>query len=107
MDKTVSQYLVEIGRKGGKKSRRNLAPETARNMVKVREARPRHYYTSCFWPFDPTYQITMGDISCRKAPTVRYGNDEALSGRYKLLKEEVEVTDVLELVAPLNGLCSH
>ena len=41
-----------------------------------------------------------------KAPTVRYGNDEALSGRYSLLKEEVEVTEVLELVAPLNTLSS-
>jgi hypothetical protein len=39
MDKTISAYLSEIGRKGGKKSRRVLTPEQARAMVKSREAK--------------------------------------------------------------------
>lgn len=33
----VIAYLAEIGRKGGKKSRRKLTPEQARAMVKARE----------------------------------------------------------------------
>ena len=35
----LSRYLAEIGRRGGIKSRRVLEPETARQMVRVREAR--------------------------------------------------------------------
>ena len=33
------KYLSEIGRRGGIRSRRVLAPETARRMVEIREAR--------------------------------------------------------------------
>ena len=33
------QYLAEIGRRGGMKSRRVLDPETARRMVQIRETR--------------------------------------------------------------------
>ena len=36
---SVRKYLAEIGRRGGIKSRRALAPETARRMVAIREAR--------------------------------------------------------------------
>ena len=39
MKSTVKAYLAEIGRRGGRKSRRALDPETARAMVRVREAR--------------------------------------------------------------------
>ena len=39
MQKSVKAYLAEIGRRGGRKSRRALDPETARAMVRVREAR--------------------------------------------------------------------
>ena len=35
----VRKYMAEIGRRGGIKSRRALAPETARRMVAIREAR--------------------------------------------------------------------
>ena len=35
----VREYLVQIGRRGGMKSRRVLEPETARHMVAIREAR--------------------------------------------------------------------
>jgi hypothetical protein len=35
----LSRYMAEIGRRGGMKSRRTLAPETARRMVEIREAR--------------------------------------------------------------------
>lgn len=36
---SVREYLAEIGRRGGIKSRRTLEPETARRMVAIREAR--------------------------------------------------------------------
>ena len=35
----LKQYLAEIGRRGGIRSRRALDPETARRMVRIREAR--------------------------------------------------------------------
>ena len=35
----LSRYMAEIGRRGGLKSRRTLAPDTARRMVEIREAR--------------------------------------------------------------------
>ena len=35
----VRAYLAKIGRRGGIKSRRTLAPEVARRMVEIREAR--------------------------------------------------------------------
>ena len=64
MDPAVRNWLAEIGRRGGKKSRRTLAPETARLMVKVREARRayRRFHTECFWSFDPDYRIGPADI---------------------------------------------
>jgi hypothetical protein len=38
-DQHIKEYLSEIGRKGGKKSRRVLTPEQARAMVAAREKR--------------------------------------------------------------------
>ncbi len=37
MDKSVREYLRKIGAKGGKKSKRTLTPEQARQMVEARE----------------------------------------------------------------------
>lgn len=64
MDAAVRRYLAEIGRRGGRKSRRALPAETARAMVRVREARRayRRYQVSCFWSFDPEKRITASDI---------------------------------------------
>jgi len=39
LDRKTKAYLREIGRRGGRKSRRHLSPEVARNMVRVREAK--------------------------------------------------------------------
>ncbi|HUQ83454.1 MAG TPA: hypothetical protein VM076_20030 [Gemmatimonadaceae bacterium] len=36
---TIREYLAEIGRRGGMRSRRVLEPEAARRMVAIREAR--------------------------------------------------------------------
>jgi len=60
----VSAYLAEIGRKGGRKSRRRLSSEDARNMVRVREARRafREFYSQCFWYMRPDLEITMAAL---------------------------------------------
>ena len=60
----VSAYLAEIGRKGGKKSRRRLSPEDARNMVRVREARRAfgEYHAQCFWYMRSDTKITLADV---------------------------------------------
>lgn len=39
MDKKISDYMSKLGSKGGKKSKRKLTPEQAREMVKIREAK--------------------------------------------------------------------
>ncbi len=65
MDPNIKQYLSQIGSKGGKKSRRRLDSQDARDMVLVREARRafKKYYASCFWSYDPNYKIGIGDVS--------------------------------------------
>jgi hypothetical protein len=64
MDSRVRAYLADIGRKGGRKSRRALTPEQAQRMVRLREARRAYqkFHTSCFWSFDPGYVIQESDI---------------------------------------------
>jgi hypothetical protein len=65
MDPRARKYLADIGRRGGRRSRRSLTPEQARQMVRVREARRayRTFYTSCFWSFDADYRITANDVN--------------------------------------------
>jgi hypothetical protein len=64
MNKTVKEYLADIGRKGGRKSRRTLSPDTARAMVRLREARRafKRFYAQCFWSFRPDYVVREEDI---------------------------------------------
>jgi hypothetical protein len=59
-----TNYLSEIGRKGGKKSRRVLPPAVAKDMVRIREARKlfKKYYARCFWSFNRDYIIQLSDI---------------------------------------------
>jgi len=42
----IKQYLSEIGRKGGQKSRRKLTKSQARAMVKAREAKRKSKSTN-------------------------------------------------------------
>lgn len=64
MDAAVRAYLSEIGRRGGRKSRRRLDPETARDMVRLRDARRayRRFHAQCFWSCDPDYAVTLDDV---------------------------------------------
>jgi len=61
---TIRTYLRDIGRRGGRVSRRTLSAESAREMVKVREARRafRRFHTQCFWSSDPGYIVTLTDV---------------------------------------------
>lgn len=64
MDRRAREYLTDIGRRGGRKSRRSLTPEQARRMVRVREAQRAYkkFHTACFWSFDANYHITAQDV---------------------------------------------
>ena len=79
MDQATRNYLAQIGRKGGKKSRRVLASKEAQDMVRVREARRafKKFSASCFWSFDPTYRVQKSDIPWVAEQLKKNGNQEA------------------------------
>ncbi len=76
---SVRRYLAEIGRRGGLKSRRALDSQTARDMVRVREARRafRRFRTSCFWSYRPDLHITLEDVPWVAEQLMKHGNREA------------------------------
>lgn len=78
MKKQLVNYFSEIGRRGGKKSRRQLSPDAAREMVKLREARRAYkkYHGQCFWSFDPNYKISKEDIPWVAEQLKKNGNRE-------------------------------
>jgi hypothetical protein len=65
MNSLVRKYLAEIGKKGGRKSRRLLTPQAAKKMVRIREAKRafRNFHTQCFWSYDPHYPVGEKDIA--------------------------------------------
>lgn len=79
MDRATRRWLAEIGRRGGRKSRRALDPGTARSMVKVREARRayRRFHAECFWSFDPGYRVAAEDVAWVADQLRRHGGREA------------------------------
>lgn len=79
MDEKTRQYLAQIGRRGGRRSRRRLDPETAREMVRVREARRafREFYATCFWSYRPDLEIGLNDVEWVAETLKRNGNLEA------------------------------
>ena len=64
---------------GGRKSRRALDSETARTMVKVREARRafRRFRTMCFWSYRSDLVIGAGDVPWVAEQLMKCGNREA------------------------------
>lgn len=88
MDVKVKQFLSEIGRKGGKASKRKLDRETARSMVRVREARRayRKYHPRCFWSFDPEYVVTLSDVEWVAEQLRKNGNRDAWELAAKLCR---------------------
>ncbi len=75
MDASVRAYLSRIGRRGGQKSRRQLDAATARDMVRLREARRafRRFHTQCFWSCDPDYAVTLRDIPWVAEQLMKFG----------------------------------
>jgi hypothetical protein len=76
---TVREYLAQIGARGGRKSRRVLHPDTARTMVRVREARRafRRFRTMCFWSHRPDIVVGADDIPWVAEQLMKNGNREA------------------------------
>lgn len=79
MQPDVRRYLAEIGRRGGRKSRRTLDGDTARAMVRVREARRayRRFHAQCFWSYDPAYRVTLGDVGWVAEQLMKHGDRTA------------------------------
>jgi len=75
----ITAYLAEIGRKGGKKSRRRLDSSTARDMVRVREARRafRRYRVQCFWSSPADLVIRLEDVPWVAEQLMKSGDREA------------------------------
>lgn len=83
-----SSYLRQIGRKGGKKSRRTLSPDQARRMVAVREARRafRMHKADCFWSFDPEWHIGLDEVPLVANTLKKTGNRNAFEQARTLLR---------------------
>ena len=79
MNSEMRSYLATIGQRGGKKSRRTLDPETARAMVRVREARRlyKRYHATCFWSYDPNYKVQQSDLSWVAEQLEKHGDRAA------------------------------
>jgi hypothetical protein len=75
----IRTYLAEIGRRGGRKSRRQLDSGTARDMVRVREARRafRRYRVQCFWSSRPDLEIRLEDVPWVAEQLMKYGDRQA------------------------------
>jgi len=79
MNDDVRAFLSTIGRRGGRKSRRSLDPETARAMVRIREARRayRRFHSRCFWSYPPDLQIGADDVDWVARTLMKNGDREA------------------------------
>ena len=86
MDKKIRKYLSRIGKTGGRKSRRTLSSDTAKEMVKIRDARRafKEYSTKCFWAFDSKYTINANDLSWVAEQLRKYGDRHAYEIARKL-----------------------
>jgi hypothetical protein len=84
----VRKYLSAIGRKGGLAGKRALAPEEARAMVKIREARRayRKYHAQCFWSYRPDLRIGAQDIPWVAERLMKQGGQEAWRAGAKLCR---------------------
>lgn len=79
MKNEVRDFLSAIGRKGGVRSRRTLDSSTARQMVRVREARRafRRFRATCFWSYRADLAIGIADVPWVAEQLMKHGNREA------------------------------
>ncbi len=70
---------AEAGRLGGLRSRRELSAESARAMVRIREARKlfRTNYITCFWWARPDLIIRAEDVAWVADGLRKHGGREA------------------------------
>jgi len=75
----IRKYLAEIGRRGGRKSRRVLDRDTARDMVRVREAVRafRRFRDTCFAAHRSDLRIGLNDVGWVARQLRRHGNADA------------------------------
>jgi hypothetical protein len=76
LSKETRAYFAEIGRRGGRMSRRALSPHQAREMVAVRLARSafRKFFSQCFWSSPPDLEITPQNVPWVADQLRRNGN---------------------------------
>jgi hypothetical protein len=79
---TVRRYLAEIGRRGGLKSRRNLDRETARQMVRIREAGRayRRFHAICFANLPAGRPVRQDDVDWIADRLIRHGGEAEAVG---------------------------
>lgn len=79
MNDEIRRYLAEIGRRGGRRSKRSLTSGEAKQMVRVREARRafHEFRARCFWSYDPNYRITATDVAWVASQLMKYGDRTA------------------------------
>lgn len=84
----ISRYLADIGARGGRRSRRTLDAETARAMVRVREARRAYgkFRSLCFWSYHPDLVIGQADVPWVAEQLMAHGNREAWEAGVKLCR---------------------
>jgi hypothetical protein len=79
MKASLKKYLSEIGRHGGRASKRKLTAEDARSMVKIREAGRayRKFHALCFWSYKPDLKISAVDVAWVAEQLKKNGGREA------------------------------
>jgi hypothetical protein len=88
MNPMIRKYMSEIGRRGGRISRRELSREDARRMVRVREARRayRRFHAQCFWSCAPDLEIGAADVEWVGEGLMRHGGRVAWEVAAKLCR---------------------
>ncbi len=88
LDPRTTSYLREIGRRGGRASRRRLSTESARDMVRVREAQRafRELHAQCFWSEDPDYRVALADVPWVADRLMRFGGRKGWERGAKLCR---------------------
>ena len=86
--RNLARYFAEIGARGGRASRRQLGSDTARAMVKVREARRafRQFRATCFWSYRPDLVIGAADVAWVAEQLMKQGNRDAWRTGAKLCR---------------------
>ena len=99
----ISRYLAKIGQRGGRRSRRVLDPATARDMVRVREARRafERFRSSCFASPPARPKIGLADVAWVAARLRQHGDREALriAARLAPLRDTSEAAERVRLEA--------